>query len=156
MSSYCKYVLWRNVIQWPIIHIVVITWTWKNNLLREYQSDFRPKDALLFTFYLQSSLLDLPLQWQHLSHKLRQRHNVASYHDCLFSLIVEDHRLWLVDIKLCIFDTSPDLPEVWSTEKSKLWLFVCVTKSSFNHRSLAFSCLFWILWVFAVSHWAFR
>ena len=32
----------------------------------------------------------------------------------LFSLIVEDHRLWFVDIKLYIFDTSPDLPEVRS------------------------------------------
>ena len=41
----------------------------------------------------------------------------------------------------------PDLPEVRSTERSKLWLFVCVTKSSFSHRSLAFSYLFEILWV---------
>ena len=31
--------------------------------------------------------------------------------------------------------------------RSKLWLFVYVTKSSFNHRSLAFSYLFGILWV---------
>ena len=111
-----------------------------------------------FIYKLQSSLLDLRLQWQHFSHKIiiRQKRNVASYHIVLFSLIVEEHRLWFVDIKLYIFDTSPDLPEVRSTEKSKLWLFVCVTKSSFNHRSLAFSCLFWILWVFAVSHWALR
>ena len=55
-----------------------------------------------------SSLFDLRLHWQHFTHKLRQKHNVASYHNCFifFNLIVEDHRLWFVGIQLHIFDAS--------------------------------------------------
>ena len=141
--------------------IVAITQTWKNNLLRKWQSDFRPKDALLFAFYLQSCFVYI------LHCSTCDSNNILAYSKdkstmwrhitiVLFSLIVGDYRLWLVDMKLYIFDASPDLPEVRSSERSKLWLFVCVTKSSFNHRSLAFSCLFWVLLVFAVSHWALR
>ena len=39
----------------------------------------------------------------------------------LFSLIVEDHRLWFVDIKLYIFDTSPDLQETHSYVIVDVW-----------------------------------
>ena len=35
-----------------------------------------------------------------------QKHNVASYHNCFISLIVEGHWSWFVNIKLYIFDAS--------------------------------------------------
>ena len=64
-----------------------------------------------------------------------QKHNVASYHNCFISLIVEGHWSWFVNIKLYIFD-APYLSVVRSIERSKLWSFVYVTKSFFIHRSL--------------------
>ena len=139
-----SYVFFR-LMNWPYLNKNKMKWNEWNDHWPFSPTNYFPAVLL----YLQSSLLDLRLQWQHFTHKLRQKLNGVSYH--LFSLIVEDHRLWFVDAKYIFFDASS-----WSTRGEIDWevkvVIICLRhkvflqSQKFGHRlfiwnTVGFCCI---------------